>query len=129
MLDAICSDHQPHEIDAKLAPFEETSPGISAFETLLPLTMRLVEEKVLSETQAISYLTNKPATLIHKNSGRIKVGSSADFSIYDPNEFWQLDTEKMTSRGKNTPFSGWGFSGKTIKTFVRGNKVFDITEQ
>ncbi len=128
LIDAICSDHQPHEIDAKLAPFEETSPGISAFETLLPLTMRLVEEKVLSKTQAISYLTNKPAKLIRKRSGNIEVGRAADFSIYDPNEFWQLETEKMTSRGKNTPFSGWGFNGKTIKTFVRGKKVYDLNE-
>lgn len=129
LLDAICSDHQPHEIDAKLAPFEETSPGISAFETLLPLTMRLVEEKVLTEAQAISYLTDKPAKLIGKDSGNLRVGSSADLSIYDPNEFWQLDTEKMTSRGKNTPFSGWGFNGKTVKTFVRGKLVFNINQK
>lgn len=125
LLDAICSDHQPHEIDAKLAPFEETSPGISAFETLLPLTMRLVEDKVLTETQAISYLTDKPSSLIKVSSGSIEVGKSADLSIYDPNDFWQLDTEKMTSRGKNTPFSGWSFTGKTLQTYVKGNLVFD----
>ncbi len=128
LLDAICSDHQPHEIDAKLAPFEETSPGISGFETLLPLVMRLVEEKVLGEAQAISYLTDKPAKLINEASGSLKVGRLADLSIYDPNDFWQLDTNKMTSRGKNTPFSGWGFSGKTIKTFVKGKLVFDLTK-
>ena len=128
LLDAICSDHQPHEIDAKLAPFEETSPGISGFETLLPLVMRLVEEKVLSEAQAISYLTDKPANLINVSSGSLEVGKSADLSIYDPNEFWQLDMQEMTSRGKNTPFSGWGFSGKTIKTFVKGKLVFDLAK-
>ena len=126
ILDAICSDHQPHEIDSKLAPFEETSPGISGFETLLPLTMRLVEEKVISEAQAIAYLTHQPAKLINKDSGSLDVGSVADLSIYDPNDFWQLDTEKMSSRGKNTPFSGWGFSGKIQTTFVKGKRVFDL---
>lgn len=125
VLDAICSDHQPHEVDAKLAPFEETSPGISAFETLLPLTMRLVEEKVLTEAQAIAYLTHKPAELIGTQCGRLEVGAIADLSIYDPSAFWQLDTADMTSRGQNTPFNGWGFSGKTVKTFVRGKRVFD----
>ncbi len=126
ILDAICSDHQPHEIDAKLAPFEETSPGVSGFETLLPLVMRLVEEKVLSETQAVAYLTDQPAKLVNVASGSIEVGKSADLSIYDPNEFWQLDTDRMTSRGKNTPFSGWGFNGKTVKTFVKGKSVFEL---
>lgn len=129
LIDAICSDHQPHEIDAKLAPFEETSPGISAFETLLPLVMRLVEEKVLNESQAISYLTDKPADLINVSSGSLEVGRTADLSIYDPNAFWQLDTKEMTSRGKNTPFSGWGFSGKTVMTFVKGKLVFDLAKK
>ena len=124
IIDAICSDHQPHEIDAKLAPFEETSPGISAFETLLPLVMRLVEEKVLNETQAVSYLTDKPAKLANIASGTLAAGRSADFSIYDPNEFWQVDAQKFYSEGKNTPFSGWSFNGKTVKTFVKGKVVY-----
>jgi len=33
----ICSDHQPHEPDAKLNPFPQTEPGMSALETLLPV--------------------------------------------------------------------------------------------
>lgn len=123
-IDAICSDHQPHEIDAKLAPFEETSPGISGFETLLPLVMRLVEEKVLSETQAISYLTDKPAKLINVESGSLQTGRTADLSIYDPNAFWQLDASQLISEGKNSPFTGWSFTGKTIKTLVKGKTVY-----
>ncbi len=126
IIDAICSDHQPHEIDAKLAPFEETSPGISGFETLLPLVMRLVEEKVLNETQAISYLTHNPATIAGLESGSLAAGRSADFSLYDPNDFWQVDAQKFHSEGKNTPFSGWGFNGRTIKTFVRGKAIFSL---
>ena len=41
-IDAICSDHQPHEADAKINPFPLTEPGISGLETLLPLTVELV---------------------------------------------------------------------------------------
>jgi dihydroorotase len=39
---AISSHHQPHERDAKLAPFGATEPGISSVELLLPLAMTLV---------------------------------------------------------------------------------------
>ena len=42
---SLCSDHQPHEADAKLAPFASTEPGISALETLLPLAMQLVRQQ------------------------------------------------------------------------------------
>ena len=124
VIDAICSDHQPHEVDAKLAPFEETSPGISGFETLLPLTLRLVEEKIISESQAIAYLTHKPANIINKKLGRLEVGAIADFSLFDPDQIWQLEPEKLFSNGKNTPFSGWGFNGRTTQTFVKGKSVY-----
>jgi len=39
-ISAVCSDHQPHDVDAKLAPFPASEPGISGLETLLPLTLR-----------------------------------------------------------------------------------------
>ena len=37
VIDAVCSDHQPLDASAKLAPFAEALPGISSLETLLPL--------------------------------------------------------------------------------------------
>jgi dihydroorotase len=126
VIDAICSDHQPHEIDAKLAPFEETSPGISGFETLLPLVLRLVEENILSLDQAIAYITYQPAKLVNLNAGSLKAGNSADFSLFDPKNFWQLEPENLLSEGKNTPFSGWSFQGKTSMTFVKGKEVFSL---
>ncbi|HIH98200.1 MAG TPA: dihydroorotase [Thermoplasmata archaeon] len=126
VIDAICSDHQPHEIDAKLAPFEETSPGISGFETLLPLALRLVEEKLISLSQAISYLTHQPAKLVNLKAGSLETGHSADFSLFDPNNLWQLDVSKLLSEGKNTPFSGWSFQGKTVETFIKGKSVFSL---
>ena len=42
-IDAISSDHQPHDFDAKQSPFPDTEPGISSLETYLPLCMRLPE--------------------------------------------------------------------------------------
>lgn len=126
VIDAICSDHQPHEIDAKLAPFEETSPGISGFETLLPLTLKLVEENVLDLKQAIAYLTHKPATLINSQAGTIQANAKADLSLFDPKIFWQLEAEKLLSNGKNTPFSGWSFDGKTVQTLIKGKTVYKL---
>ncbi len=128
VIDAICSDHQPHEVDAKLSPFEETSPGISAFETLLPLVLRLVSEDVLTEMQAIDLLTSKPAQLINSQAGKLQAGKVADLSLFDPQTMWQLNANKLLSEGKNTPFSGWGFEGKTVQTFVKGKSVYCVRQ-
>ncbi|MEE9352689.1 MAG: dihydroorotase [Thiotrichaceae bacterium] len=124
-IDAICSDHQPHEIDAKLAPFQQTQPGISALETLLPLTMRLVEEGSMSLETAIASITCRPAKTIRNKQGKIQLGLHADFTLFDKNDLWRLETAKMKSKGKNTPFEGWSFSGRSTKTFVKGKRVFD----
>ncbi|CAA6822707.1 MAG: Dihydroorotase (EC [uncultured Thiotrichaceae bacterium] len=124
-IDAICSDHQPHDIDAKLAPFQQTEPGISGIETLLPLTMRLVEEGVLTRLQAIQLLSTNPANITNRSRGSLKKGSSADIVLYDPNETWEVDVEQLSSKGKNTPFQGWSFTGQVEKTYVKGKQVFN----
>lgn len=126
VLGAICSDHQPHEPDAKLAPFAESEPGISGLETLLPLTLRLVDEKLLTLPEAIALLTVKPAEILGIESGSLAVGSTADVCILDPNVHWKLDTERLVSRGHNSPFLGWEFSGRVTHTLVGGEVVYEL---
>ena len=121
---AICSDHQPHEPDAKLAPFCETAPGISALETLLPLTLRLVEEGALALPEAIARLTSGPAAILGIDAGHLGPGARADLCIYDPAEPWQLDIEDLRSAGKNTPFLGWDFTGRVTHTLLAGRVVY-----
>ncbi|QLQ34310.1 MAG: dihydroorotase [Candidatus Thiothrix singaporensis] len=125
-IDAICSDHQPHEVDAKLAPFQQTAPGISALETLLPLTLRLVEENVLSLPEALRKITATPARIISSKAGCISVGAPADLVLFDPDELWELDLNRMYSDGKNSPFGGWNFNGAVKRTLLAGKTVFRV---
>ena len=122
---AICSDHQPHEADAKQAPFAATAPGISALETLLPLGLRLVEDRVLSLTEVIARLTYQPARLLGVAAGSLEIGAGADLCLFDPDVQWEFATEQMRSRGRNTPFAGWQFKGRTIMTIFGGEIVFE----
>jgi dihydroorotase len=122
-IDAICSDHQPHNIDAKLAPFQEASPGISALETLLPLTMQLVQEGVIDLKKAVTCLSTNPAVIIDKAAGSLSVGNNADILLYDPKQSWTLDASTIFSNGKNTPFVGREFIGKVMHTYVRGQRA------
>ena len=122
----ISSDHQPHEPDAKLAPFAATEAGISSLETLLPLTLKLVEEDVLSLTNAIGLLTHKPAQLLDIHAGSLKPGDSADLCIVDPRLEWRLEAHSMLSSGKNTPFLGQSFKGKVTHTFVAGKLAYQF---
>lgn len=125
VISAICSDHQPHEPDAKLAPFSESEPGISALETLLPLALKLVQERVLTLVEAVALLTQKPADILGLESGRLGVGATADICVFDPKARWQLTAELLRSRGHNTPFLGREFQGRVIYTIVGGRVVYE----
>ncbi len=124
VIDAICSDHQPHEPDAKQAPFASTEPGISSLETLLALTLRLVHEQVVPTYTALSLLSTQPAAILGIDAGVLAANRPADICIYDPEQDWQLDTTTMLSRGKNTPFEGWNFQGKVRHTIIDGRLVY-----
>jgi len=125
---AICSDHQPHEPDAKLAPFAESEPGVSALETLLPLTLRLVDENLLTLNQAIAMLTVKPARILGVDAGHLGVGATADVCIFDPEARRTLTAENMVSRGRNTPFLGRELRGRVTHTLVGGDTAFELGE-
>lgn len=125
-ISAICSDHQPHDVDAKIGPFSSTEPGISSIETLLPLTMRLVRDKVLSLNDAIASLTCEPAKILGLELGSLEVGAAADICVFDPDAVWTLEKESMRSQGTNSPFLGWEFEGKVSHTLYDGQLVYTV---
>jgi dihydroorotase len=125
VISAICSDHQPHEPDAKLAPFAEAEPGISGLETLLPLTLRLVDEGLLTLADAVALLTHKPADILGVDAGELGVGATADVCVFDPAVTWTLTEGSLVSRGRNTPFLGWQLRGRVTHTLVGGKLVFE----
>jgi len=115
---AVCSDHQPHEADAKINPLPMTEPGISGLETLLPLVLRLVHEGVLSPLQAAARLSLGPAAVLGIEAGSLRPGAPADLVLLDPDCEWQLEPAAMHSRGRNTPFAGLGFSGRALRAWL-----------
>lgn len=122
-ISAICSDHQPHDRDAKLAPFAATEPGISALETLLPLTLRLVDEGIIELRQAIARLTSGPARILGIDAGHLGIGATADLCIVDPELHWDVTEEALNSAGKNTPFLGWEMKGRVTHTLLGGRQI------
>ncbi|MGD8630483.1 MAG: dihydroorotase [Gammaproteobacteria bacterium] len=127
-LSAICSDHQPHEPDAKLGPFPATEPGISGLDTLLPLALQLAHDKVLPLSDLLHRLTRGPAEILGLPGGTLARGATADICIFDPERTWVLDTASMCSNGQNTPFMGWEMRGRVIHTLLAGRLVYSLAD-
>ncbi|EGV31228.1 dihydroorotase, multifunctional complex type [Thiorhodococcus drewsii AZ1] len=125
VISAICSDHQPHDADAKLAPFPETAPGISALETLLPLALRLADEGVMDLATLIERLTHGPATILGRALGRIAPGAPADICVFDPETTWVVNPATLISHGLHTPFNEQEMRGRVSWTLLGGRIVFE----
>ncbi|WP_417536545.1 dihydroorotase [Methylophaga sp.] len=125
VISAISSHHQPLDIDDKLGPFAETKPGISGLETLLPLTMKLVEDDEVNLHTALAALTCNPADILGIDSGQIKVGAVADICLIDPDSEYECRPLNFVSAGKNSPFEGWLFNHQVSHTLFHGRLVHE----
>lgn len=119
VIQAISSHHQPHERDAKLAPFGATEPGISSVELLLPLAMTLVEDGVLDLPALLARLTSGPAEALRLPAGKLAAGAAADIVLFDP-QASTVAGENWLSKGSNCPFLGHCLPSAVRYTFVDG---------
>ncbi len=127
-IQAICSDHQPHEEAAKHAPFAATAAGISGLETLLPLGLQLVEQGLINLSQLIEKLSSGPAKILNIAAGSLEIGAVADITIFDQHATWLVDERSLASAGKNSMFIGSTLTGKVTQTLLGGELVFDARQ-
>ncbi|WP_240342311.1 amidohydrolase family protein [Methylococcus sp. EFPC2] len=92
VISAICSDHQPHGLDAKLDSFQSIAPGLPALELLLPLTFGLVDIGVLDLQTALGCLSHGPIQVLAKAGGALTSGSHADLCLFDPSVGFHAQT-------------------------------------
>jgi dihydroorotase len=127
-LDVIATDHAPHAEDEKNREFDLAPFGIVGLETALPLTLRLVEEGVLSLDEAVAKLTVHPARVMRLNKGHLGIGADADLCLIDPEATWTVDSSRLRSKSNNTPFAGWRMKGLVAMTIVDGRIVYSTEE-
>lgn len=122
-LDAIATDHAPHTPQEK-ADFFTAPNGSIGMETSLAATLTALAGK-LTLSQIIEKMSCNPAKILGITAGSLKVGSPADVAIFDPEEHWTVDADRLHGKSKNTPFAGMTLTGKVKITVCRGKVVFE----
>jgi dihydroorotase len=122
-IDAIATDHAPHDLADKEVEFDQAPVGIIGLETALPLTLRLVGEGVLSLAEAIAKLTCGPAQVLGLAKGTLQVGADADVTLIDLDTEYTVDRREFRSKARNSPFHGWSLKGRAAMTIRAGGVV------
>ncbi|MDE8652671.1 dihydroorotase [Novosphingobium album (ex Liu et al. 2023)] len=122
-IDVIGSGHDPRGPEDKRLPFADSEPGMAGAETLLPLTLSLVRDGVITLGRAFALLAANPARLLGVNAGRLEVGAQADLAVIDPDRPWIVDSDKMAASAGNTPFDKQPVQGRVLALFKGGSPV------
>jgi len=125
-IDAIASDHAPHDEDAKRLPFAQAAFGGVGLETLLAISLELHHNGHLTLLDVLRRLTLAPAKLLALPAGKLEEGGAADLVLFDAERGWKVDADKLHSKSKNSPFDGRPVQGRVLRTVVDGRTVFEL---
>ncbi len=125
-IDAIATDHAPHDEESKRLPLASAAFGIVGLETMLPLSLELVHKQGFALRDILARMTYKAADIIHEPAGRLKKGARADLVVIDLNREWTIDIHAFSSKSHNSPFDGRQVKGRAIRTVVAGETVYVV---
>lgn len=123
-IDIIATDHAPHAELDKQVEYSCAAFGIVGLETALPLSLEMVEEKVITLPKMVDMLTAAPAKLFKLDKGNLAEGKDADITIFDPFAEYKIDITTFKSKSKNSPFDGRQVKGRVCYTIVRGKILY-----
>ena len=125
-IDAIASDHSPHDQDSKRLPFAQAEFGIVGLETLLPVSLELYHNGHMPLGDMLGLLTHRPADILSLEAGHLKAGAPADFVLIDLDTPRRIAAHEFHSKSKNTPFDERPVQGRAMRTVVGGRCVFEF---
>ncbi len=121
-IDAICTQHRPHEIEFKDVEFEQAAYGIIALQTALPLLLQAgLSADLIAEKLAIN-----PRKILGLHIPSVNIGEQANFTIYHPTKEWAFNSQTNVSKSKNSPLLGKNLTGKV--QLIYNKKQFQTYE-
>ncbi|MBY0245650.1 MAG: dihydroorotase [Sphingobacteriaceae bacterium] len=121
-IDAVCSQHTPHEIEFKNVEFEVAAYGIIGLQTVLPLLIKAG----LNATEIVEKLAIAPRKIVNLPQVKIEEGEKANFTVFNTSEIWNYQIENNFSKSKNTPLLNTQLTGKV--KFVCNKNQYKIYE-
>ena len=124
VVDAIASDHAPHEPALKDVEFDRAPFGILGFETAIALTLeQLVHTRKISLARMVELFTTGPGRVLGMER-KLAAGQPADVTIFSARHEWTYNVNDSPSKSRNSPFDGRSFKGAPMATIVAGKLTY-----
>ncbi|MFD2598906.1 dihydroorotase family protein [Sphingobacterium corticis] len=118
-IDAIVSQHTPHEIEFKQVEFHIAHDGVIALQTVLPTLL----SAGFSPEQIVKHIAINPRRVLGQTIPKFEEGEQADLVLFDANANWTFDRSTNKSKSINSPWFGQQLVGKSVLTVVNNQLV------
>lgn len=123
-IDAIVTDHAPHEWEEKDQEFNLAPSGFVGLETSVGAVLTyLYHTGIVDLPTIVNAMSTAQARILGIDAGVIAEGKDADLTILDVEKEWTVDAQAFYSKGKASPFDEMIFKGKAAATIVNGEFV------
>ena len=125
-VDMIVTDHAPHHQDEKVIEFSLALNGIVGLESSFALSYTyLVKTGRITLDRLMDLMCHNPSKLLKLGRGGMEIGDDADIAVFDIDNEFVFDKNKMLTKGRNTPFDGFKLYGETMLTVMGGNITYE----
>lgn len=101
VIDAICSNHHPQNIESKQVEFDYADTGALSLQLILPWYLKHLANDISKET-FVNALTNGPRNLLGLPTEAISKNTSVNLTIIDTHHEWIFNAETNQSSSKNS---------------------------
>ncbi|MGA2811838.1 MAG: dihydroorotase [Candidatus Acidiferrum sp.] len=125
-VDAIATDHAPHEPALKDVEFDKAPFGILGFETALALALeQLVNPGRITLMRMVELFATGPARVLGFER-KLAAGQPADITVFSTTRQWTYNVKSSPSKSRNSPFDARTFKGAAMATIVAGKFTHKI---
>ena len=123
-IDAVSSGHQPFSFDDKSMEYDLAPHGTMGLETAFVQTLSYVKGNMSEKlVQITKKMCLNPAKILGLGNPTLKIGSKADFFIFNKNRKTKVRRNHWEKGGCNLPFESEEFEGKIETTFIEGKQL------
>lgn len=125
IIDCVATDHAPHTVEEKEAPFDWAPCGMIGLESAFGATWKVLSEAGMSLDNLIASLTVKPRLIMGFEQNLFSKGIDAEIAIIDPDEEWEFSVSEIHSKSRNSPFIGRALKGR-VRATISGGRIFEL---
>jgi allantoinase len=130
IIDQIVTDHSPSTAELKCSgsgDFMRAWGGIASLQLGLSVVWTAARARGISLADVVARMSAAPAKLagLASRKGAIAVGHDADLVVFDPDAENVVDVATLEHKNKIGPYHGRRLRGATLRTFLRGETVYE----